>query len=164
MARSRSGDPRIYDRFLHTIVQAGLTDTVMPLRLPSLTAARLVHVLGYIVDIVYLDSAHEAGETFMELSLWWEVLKPGGVMLGDDYAWQSVRHDLDLFVKVGWRRSGWSSMRKADRWAGRWAGSRPPPNRRFCPPLRLGRLQMHNLELLFNPEEGEETWYLKKPL
>ena len=37
----------------------------------------------YTVDAIYLDSAHEFGETFFELMLFWEVLKPGGVLFGD---------------------------------------------------------------------------------
>ncbi|PSC69003.1 histidine triad nucleotide-binding 3 [Micractinium conductrix] len=100
MARDASGNPRIYERFMQEMVANQLTGTVVPLRLPSTTGARLLSTLQWTVDVLYLDSAHEFGETFLELTMWWEVLRPGGVMMGDDYVWHSVKHDLDLFVKI----------------------------------------------------------------
>ena len=100
MARRKQGDARIYERFLGAVVDAGVADFVVPLRLSSVTGARLVYAMQYTVDVIYLDSAHEFGETFVELSMYWETLKPGGVLMGDDYDWASVKHDLDLFVQM----------------------------------------------------------------
>jgi hypothetical protein len=34
--------------------------------------------------LIYLDSAHEQGETLIELALYWNILQPGGVLFGDD--------------------------------------------------------------------------------
>lgn len=94
------GDPKLYHHFMQNIIKAGLTDTVMPLRVTSVVAARMLKVLGYRPDFVYLDSAHEAGETFLELSLYWDLLAPGGVLLGDDYrTFPAVGHDVDLFIR-----------------------------------------------------------------
>jgi len=60
----------------------------------------MLAVLKYKIDIVYLDSAHEAGETFMELNLYYDLLKKGGVIFGDDYkVFPAVRKDVDLFSK-----------------------------------------------------------------
>jgi len=103
MARTPQGESRIYARFLQTIKDAGLVTTVLPIRLSSITVARLVHTLQYIVDVIYLDSAHEYGETYIELILYWELLKPGGVIFGDDYDFfPAVKHDVDLFShKIG---------------------------------------------------------------
>ena len=52
----------------------GQLHTVIPLRVSSIVGARMLKVLNYEIDFVYVDSAHEAGETFMELMLYHDVL------------------------------------------------------------------------------------------
>jgi hypothetical protein len=94
------GNPKIFDLFVDRIVSNNLTDTVLPVRLTSIIAARMFKVLNYQFDFVYLDSAHEALETFMELSLYWDLIAEGGVMFGDDYKWPAVNHDLKLFCNL----------------------------------------------------------------
>lgn len=49
-------------------------------------------------EVVYLDSAHEKGETLLELHTAFRALSPGGVLFGDDTAWPAVRHDVFAFV------------------------------------------------------------------
>jgi predicted O-methyltransferase YrrM len=93
-------NPKIFDLFLDRILSNNLTDIVLLVRLTSIIAARMFRVLNYKFDFVYLDSAHEALETFTELSLYWELLIDGGILFGDDYKWPAVNHDLKLFCKV----------------------------------------------------------------
>ena len=40
------------------------------------------------------------GETALELSVYWIVLRPGGVLAGDDWTWPSVKHDLLHFAAL----------------------------------------------------------------
>lgn len=95
------GAPVLYERFLSRMVAEGLQDKVIPLRTSSTVGARLLAALRYQVDIVYLDSAHEVGETFFELNLFWDILPANGVLCGDDYhAFPAVKHDLDLFISA----------------------------------------------------------------
>lgn len=73
---------------------------VVPLRVSSIVGARMLKVLNYEIDFVYVDSAHEAGETFMELMLFHDVLKSKGILFGDDYhGFPAVKYDVDLFCK-----------------------------------------------------------------
>lgn len=96
----RDGDPALYAHFMKNIQNYELTNTVFPLRLSSLVGARLIHSFGWTPDVVYLDSAHVLGETFFELNLYWNILKPGGVLLGDDYhGFPAVKRDVDLFLQ-----------------------------------------------------------------
>ena len=82
---------RVWNRFERTI---------FPLSMPSIVGARLLARLPWIVDVVYLDSAHEKGETFVELHLYFELLRPGGLLIGDDYAmFPAVKHDVDRFAR-----------------------------------------------------------------
>jgi predicted O-methyltransferase YrrM len=95
------GNPVIFDRFMVNMIASGLTETVIPFRTTSVVAARTLKVLNWEIDFVYLDSAHECGETFLELSLYRDLLRPGGVLFGDDYAgFPAVKHDLDLFCRI----------------------------------------------------------------
>ena len=95
------GNPQLFDKFMLNMINNKLTNTVIPLRVSSIVAARMLRVLKYEIDFVYVDAAHEAGETFMELMLYHDLLKKGGVLFGDDYHYfPAVKYDVDLFCKV----------------------------------------------------------------
>ena len=95
---NEDGNPKLYDLFMSNIKKNGLTNTVIPLRISSTIGARMLKVLNYEIDFIYIDSAHEAGETFMELMLYHDILKPGGILFGDDYnGFPAVKYDVDLF-------------------------------------------------------------------
>ena len=49
-------------------------------------------------QVIFLDSAHEIDETLLELKQAWQLLAPGGVLIGDDFTWDAVRHDVSRFV------------------------------------------------------------------
>lgn len=95
------GNPKIFDHFMQNMINSDLTSTVIPFRTSSIVAAKTLRVLNWNIDLVYLDSAHEYGETFLELSLFYDLLEPGGVLFGDDYSgFPAVKHDVDLFCKI----------------------------------------------------------------
>ena len=50
-------------------------------------------------SIIYLDSAHEKDETFIELSTAWNLVRECGAVLGDDWGWAAVAADVSKFVK-----------------------------------------------------------------
>lgn len=89
--------PTLGQTFMRRVVGEGLQSTVFPLPIPSLTGARLLFLLGYRVDVVYLDSAHERGETAAETMLYFQLLRPGGLLMGDDYSgFPAVEHDVSM--------------------------------------------------------------------
>jgi len=57
-------------------------------------------LLAHRPQVIYLDSAHEMDETYLELTVAWELLAPGGVLMGDDWSWNAVAHDLRKFVAM----------------------------------------------------------------
>lgn len=92
--------PTLGMTFLKNVVAHNLTRVVYPLAMPSLTAARLLAVLNWRADVIYIDSAHEEGETLVELHMYYRLLAEGGVLAGDDYGlFPAVKHDVDLFVR-----------------------------------------------------------------
>ena len=48
--------------------------------------------------MIFLDSAHEADETFMELQHAWSLLRTGGMLFVDDWSWSSVANDVHRFA------------------------------------------------------------------
>jgi len=70
------------------------TKHIVPLATTSIVGARFLMAVGVTPDMIYLDSAHEIDETFTELTLYWNILAPGGVIFGDDFSWESVNHDV----------------------------------------------------------------------
>jgi predicted O-methyltransferase YrrM len=97
----QDGDPKLYDRFMHNMIDWGITNYVTPLRVSSVVGARMLKVLNFDIDVIYLDSAHEAGETFLELSLYYDVLNNNGVIFGDDFDnFPAVCNDVKEFCRV----------------------------------------------------------------
>ena len=90
----RNGQPSIYERFLANVARAGLRGTLLPIRATATVGLRLLdqlHKKGRLPQrpqVIYLDSAHEQGETLHELVLAWRLLpSSGGVLVGDDWGW-----------------------------------------------------------------------------
>ena len=96
----RFGHPTLYHVWMLNMLARNLTAHVLPLVASSLLGARTLDFLRLAVDVVYLDSAHEQRETFMELTAYWPLLRPGGMLLGDDFNWRAVSHDVQLFART----------------------------------------------------------------
>jgi len=98
-----AGRPTIYEQFMSNVVglhELGVSKThILPFPVTSIVAARWLQLKGYSPDLIFLDSAHEVDETFMEIVLYWRILQPGGVLFGDDYRWPSVKMDADRFAR-----------------------------------------------------------------
>jgi hypothetical protein len=71
---------------------------LLPFHATSTIGARWLKAEGLTPDIIFLDSAHEQDETLMEILMYYQLLAPGGILLGDDYGWPGVKHDVDQFV------------------------------------------------------------------
>jgi hypothetical protein len=82
-----NGHATLYHEWLLNIIHTNNTE-------------RVLSYLRYAADVIYLDSAHEIGETFHELVAYWPLLRPGGMLLGDDFNWMAVSHDVQLFVRA----------------------------------------------------------------
>ena len=96
----RNGQPTLYHLWLVNMISANLTESVVPFVAPSTIGARALELHRYAADLIYLDSAHEMGETFLEMGLYWDLLTTGGVLMGDDLNWWAVAHDVQLFARV----------------------------------------------------------------
>lgn len=97
-------EPRWELRFDHNIRVSGLGRKLRKLKgrsedlLPGLPRASY--------DVIYVDGSHEASAVLMDALLSWTLLKPGGLLLFDDYRWEPEKNPsqrpqmaIDLFLE-----------------------------------------------------------------
>jgi hypothetical protein len=88
----KNGYPQVYYTFLNNAVSEGLQDIITPFPATSFVAQRWFQQHDIAVDLIYIDAAHEHAEVVADIAGWSKVLRPGGVMIGDDYStyWPGV--------------------------------------------------------------------------
>jgi len=95
----KHGIPQIALTFMRRMIHMNLSQHVIPLPLPSLVGARLLEVSRLTIDFIYVDSAHEHGETYVEAAVFLKLLRIGGLLCGDDYdVFPAVKADIDRFA------------------------------------------------------------------
>ncbi len=92
--RFEHGRPQVYYSFLATVVDAGLTDYIVPMPMDSKSAARYLQDLNIDASLIYIDGNHEGGEVYTDLAAYWARLRPGGIMLLDDYVPSKKPHHM----------------------------------------------------------------------
>ncbi|MFD1703343.1 class I SAM-dependent methyltransferase [Methylopila henanensis] len=93
-----NGYPTLYYTFLNNVVCAGYEDIITPFSLPGYSAYKFFENKKVKADIVYIDGDHEYDGVHLDLRTYWEVVKPGGVLVGDDINWPGVRRAVkELF-------------------------------------------------------------------
>ena len=101
--RLENGIPTIYKRFLANCKYSGFEHNILPINATTSVGIKLLKRLfsqnriTQLPNYIYLDSAHEPTETFIELTLCWECLVENGILFGDDWNWEAVRNDVILF-------------------------------------------------------------------
>ncbi|MBN8458940.1 MAG: class I SAM-dependent methyltransferase [Verrucomicrobia bacterium] len=94
----RHGFPSLYYRFLANVARAGEQDRITPFPVPSVTAAQWCALRGIRADLVYIDASHEEDDVYQDLVVWWDQVRAGGVLFGDDWTWDGVRLAVQRFA------------------------------------------------------------------
>lgn len=98
--RLKDGYPGLFYQFLANVKKEKLQEQVIPLPNTSINAAKMIgEHLALKADLIYIDGAHEEEQVAVDLRMYWKLLKKGGVMVGDDYAWTGVKKAADSFAK-----------------------------------------------------------------
>jgi len=80
------GYPQVYFQFLSNCVDNDVIDIIEPLPLPSKTAAQVLNAKEMTdFDFVYIDGSHEYEDVKSDILQYYDMLRPGGIMFGDDY-------------------------------------------------------------------------------
>lgn len=83
----KNGYPQIYYQFLSNVVHRKHEDVIIPIPNTSFIASKILKSKNIIADLIYIDGSHEYEDVKIDLKYYWELLKPGGIMFGDDYNW-----------------------------------------------------------------------------
>lgn len=73
----------------------------MPVPNTSAIAARFLKRLGIVADAVYIDASHEEADVYEDLVHYWELLRPQGILFGDDWhaIWYGVICAVNRFAR-----------------------------------------------------------------
>jgi hypothetical protein len=77
----------LQDRFVANIDKSGFRDKVEIFKGKSQEKLRELPLASY--DLIYIDGSHRAKHVFLDAALSWDLLKPGGVLIFDDYLWNT---------------------------------------------------------------------------
>jgi len=95
------GYPTLYFQFLANVLHCGCEDRIVPVPNTSANAARWFGRVGVLADMIYVDASHEEDDVYQDLCLYWHLLRPGGILLGDDWNayWYGVICAVNRFAK-----------------------------------------------------------------
>lgn len=110
--RLRNGYPTVYYTFLANVIRVGHQSRITPFPVPSLTAAQWCALHGTHADLIYIDGSHEEEDVYQDLVAWWDLVRPGGALVGDDWSWDGVRLAVERFaaeegIAIGHRHDKW---------------------------------------------------------
>lgn len=130
------GFPHVYYSFLSNVVKAGQSERVIPFPATSRMAARLLRAMRVQVEMVHLDAAHEYAMVNDDLAAWWPLVRPGGVLLGDDFTpfWPGVVRAACEFARAYQLRLHTNLSPREG--AGKWWAFKPLTHRAATKPGR----------------------------
>lgn len=93
-----NGIPSWYNTFLKNTKTLKNDNIIYPFPIASMQGAYYMQQHKVQADIIYIDAGHEYESVLMDLALYWNVLRPGGVMICDDWLWPGVNKAIKTFV------------------------------------------------------------------
>lgn len=94
-----NGYPQVYYQFLSNVVHSELQDVILPFPNTSENGYRYFSHYGITSEMIYIDASHEVDDVYRDITNYFKLLKPNGVIFGDDYVdWVGVRDAVNQFV------------------------------------------------------------------
>jgi hypothetical protein len=95
-----NGYPQVYFTFLSNCILYNVQDYVVPLPLDSVNAHEVIGHHKIEADLIHIDAGHDYRSVKSDIEAWWPMLRPNGLLLGDDYyvgetPWPGVRRAFD---------------------------------------------------------------------
>lgn len=92
-----NGYPTFYRRFLSNVNNAEVAGFVVPVPMPSQIGASYLKDFNLQAELIYIDGSHDEKDVYDDLTAYWDLLSPGGVVFGDDWPWDSVSNAVKAF-------------------------------------------------------------------
>lgn len=90
-----NGYPVLYYSFLKNVKSQNHDDVIIPYPMPALTAYLNLKKVDILADVIYIDGAHDYENVYLDITRYYNLLREGGVIYGDDWAWESVREGVN---------------------------------------------------------------------
>jgi hypothetical protein len=94
------GRPLLYEQFLANVIRYEAQGIIVPFAQSTENAAHVLLRLGVKAGLIHIDAAHDYESVLRDSRAYWELLVPGGYMVGDDYdpSWPGVVKAADQFA------------------------------------------------------------------
>ena len=80
----------VYEQFLSNIVHYGIDDRIVPIKMSSEDASKIINDK---FDFCYIDGIHNEENIYLDLINWYPKLKDDGFICGDDWLFNNVNPD-----------------------------------------------------------------------
>jgi len=87
-----------YNCYAQNVQLSVAQDMIVPLRLPSSIAARLLYQKGVLADLIYVDGSHDFEDVLGDLNRFKYLLTSCGQLFGDDFHLDSVKSAVVVFA------------------------------------------------------------------
>ncbi|MCC7060900.1 MAG: class I SAM-dependent methyltransferase [Burkholderiaceae bacterium] len=96
--RFKHGRPNFYETFLENVILTGNAERILPLAQTSENAAAILRKNKIVPDRVHIDAAHEYRSVLRDIEVYFDLLRPGGILVGDDFSWTGVARAVVNFT------------------------------------------------------------------
>ncbi len=95
-----NGYPSVFYTFTKNVKKLGFDNIIAPFPISSIQGADVLKYYNINADIIYIDAAHEYAPVKSDITHYWNLLKSGGVLFGDDYSdyWHGVVKAVNEFA------------------------------------------------------------------
>jgi len=93
----RYGYPHIYEQFIANVHPTGYAKRIYPIAQTSVNGARMLRSCEVTADLIYIDGSHQMEDVYEDLRNYWALLRPGGIMFGDDWELTGVEISVKRF-------------------------------------------------------------------
>lgn len=80
----QNGRPLLYEQFISNVMNRGYQNFITPLPVDSVNGYEILKVLEIKPDLIYVDAAHDYDSAKKDFSLYSQLLRDGGYLIGDD--------------------------------------------------------------------------------
>jgi hypothetical protein len=89
-----------YEQFMTNVVRSNAQDRIIPFPQSSTAAATILRHAGVTAGLIHIDASHDYEDVLRDARAYWEILEPGGYLVGDDYhpTWPGVVQAADEFA------------------------------------------------------------------
>lgn len=85
------GTDRIFNTFMQNVRYYGFEKNIIPLRMDSINAFKILNAKEIKADLIYIDGSHDYESVLSDFRNYKLLLKDNGILLGDDYNHEDVR-------------------------------------------------------------------------